>query len=89
MQAAFDIADAVYQTRAQLWAAVIAIGLSLGYQAATTNWADPVNLKALGAWSVALLVGLVAVPLAPVAKDLSSSLSDALDALGKLRGGGK
>ncbi|MDB5429470.1 MAG: hypothetical protein JWP35_586 [Caulobacter sp.] len=89
VQAAFDIADAVYQTRAQLWAAVIAIGLSLGYQAATNDWTAVPSLKTLGDWSVALLVGLVAVPLAPVAKDLSSSLSDALDALGKLRGGGK
>lgn len=86
VQAAFDLAEEVYETRAQFWAAVIAIGLSLGYQGATTGWA--VNGR-LGAWAVALLVGLVAVPLAPAAKDLSSSLSDALSALGKLRGGSK
>jgi hypothetical protein len=84
VKAAFDLAEQVYETRAQFWAAVIAIGLSLGYHLATT--AKPFDLPA---WGMALLIGLVAVPLAPAAKDLSSSLSDALSALGKLRPGTK
>ncbi len=84
VKAAFDLAEQVYQTRAQFWAAVIAVGLSLGYHAATMK-----NVLDLGEWGIALLVGLVAVPLAPAAKDLSSSLSDALSALGKLRPGAK
>ncbi len=84
VDAAFELAEEIYQARARLWAAVVAIGLSLGYHAATAGG----DGKADG-WLLALVVGLAAVPLAPVAKDLSSSLSDALNALGKLRGGAK
>jgi hypothetical protein len=84
VKAAFDLAEQVYQTRAQFWAGVIAIGLSLGYNLVTAK-----NLFDFGGWGIALLIGLVAVPLAPAAKDLSSSLSDALSALGKLRPGAK
>ncbi len=85
VDAAFELAEEIYQARARLWAAVVAIGLSLGYHAATAGGklGDP------GGWLVALVVGLAAVPLAPMAKDLASSLSDALNALGKLRGAAK
>jgi hypothetical protein len=86
VKAAFDLADQVYQTRAQFWAGVIAIGLSLGYHYFTLDPKAPADAQG---WAVALLIGLVAVPLAPAAKDLSSSLSDALSALGKLRPGTK
>lgn len=83
VQAAFDLAEEVYQTRARAWAAVIAIGLSLGYEVTTRT---PATLRGdWGGWFIALLVGMAAVPLAPMAKDLASSLSDALGALGKLR----
>ena len=89
VQAAFDVAEEVYQARAQLWAGVIAVGLSVGYQGAITDWTLPTRSDQYGQWAIAFVVGLVAVPLAPAAKDLSSSLSDALTALGKLRGAGK
>jgi hypothetical protein len=36
-------------------------------------------------WFTPILVGLVAVPLAPIAKDLSTSISQALTALGQIR----
>jgi hypothetical protein len=83
VQAAFDSAEEVYETRAQFWAAIVALGLSLGYEAIQPG------VKTLETWVLPVIVGLVAVPLAPAAKDLSSSLSDALGALGKLRGAGK
>jgi hypothetical protein len=86
VKAAFDLADQVYQTRAQFWAGAIAIGLSLGYHYYT---ADPKESADPKGWAIALLIGLVAVPLAPAAKDLSSSLSGALAALGSLRPGSK
>lgn len=83
VQAAFDAAEEVYETRAQFWAAMVALGLSLGYEAIQPG------AKTLESWVLPVIVGLVAVPLAPAAKDLSSSVSDALSALGKLRGAGK
>ena len=90
VQAAFDLAEEVYQARARLWAAVIAILLSLAYHASTLGptpaggWLQSF-IAGLQGWMIALLIGLAAVPLAPMAKDLASSLSDALGALGRLR----
>ena len=81
VKAAFDYAEEVYESRAQLWAGLVAVGLSLGYQGAVKGWnSSPQE------WAIAAAIGLVAVPLAPAAKDLSSSLSDALTSLGQLRG---
>jgi hypothetical protein len=85
VQAAFDLAEEVYQARARLWAAVIAIVLSLAYHATTAGDLRASFVAGLQGWMIALLIGLAAVPLAPMAKDLASSLSDALGALGKLR----
>jgi len=89
VKAVFDLAEEVYATRAQFWAAVVAIGLSLAYEAVSVNFKWPITTAEWGGWGIALLIGLVAVPLAPAAKDLSSSISDALTALGKLRGTAK
>jgi hypothetical protein len=50
------------------------MSMSVGYAGLTGGLGD-------GAWVRALLVGAAAVPLAPIAKDLSSRLSDALGAL--------
>lgn len=85
VQAAFDLAEEVYQARARLWAAAIAILLSLAYHATTAGDLRASFVAGLQGWMIALLIGLAAVPLAPMAKDLASSLSDALGALGKLR----
>jgi hypothetical protein len=43
------------------------------------------RISDLAGWFIALLIDLAAVPLAPIAKDLANSLSQALGALGKLR----
>ena len=66
MPAAFAAAEEIYQSRTKWWAAVVAVVLSLGYHWATTLAEDRADL---GGWGFALVVGLVAVPLAPVAKD--------------------
>jgi hypothetical protein len=85
VQAAFASAEQRYQSWAQFWAGVAAVVLSLGYEGATAGWPWAAHTGSAGAWIIALLVGLAAVPLAPVAKDLSSSLSQALTALGQVR----
>jgi hypothetical protein len=75
---AFTIAEERYQALARLWAGAAAIALSLlfnlgmkdGYRDGEGGYP----------WLVALIIGLAAVPLAPVAKDLSSALTEALRA---------
>jgi hypothetical protein len=83
VQAAFDLAEEIYESRARFWAGAVAVGMSLVYHWAVST---PSQRFDVGGWLVALLVGMAAVPLAPIAKDLASSLSDALAALGRLRG---
>lgn len=82
VQAAFDSAEQDYQAWARFWAGVAAVGLSLAYYATNPGTGG----RTFGGWVLAALVGLAAVPLAPVAKDLSTSLSQALTALGQVRG---
>ena len=81
IEAAFALAEQVYQQRAQMWAGLIAVGLSVGYYSQTPD------AHSAAGWGLAGLIGLAAVPLAPAAKDLSSSVTSALNALGKIRGG--
>ncbi|MEO6339783.1 MAG: hypothetical protein ABIO39_07095 [Caulobacteraceae bacterium] len=70
IDAAFTIAEQRYQAFARIAAGLMAIALALGFN----GWASAsMQLP----WGVALLIGLVAVPLAPVANDLVSSLSSA------------
>jgi hypothetical protein len=76
LDAAFDRADQRYRNVMRLLAGLVAIGLSI------TAWAlwqpefgKPPTLL------MAVVVGLLAVPLAPVAKDLTSALSAAMNAL--------
>jgi hypothetical protein len=83
VEAAFLSSEAQYQSWIRFWAGFAAVGLSVGYFAATksvgTSWFD------LTYWFKPVLVGLVAVPLAPIAKDLSTGVSQALTALGQIR----
>jgi hypothetical protein len=82
LDSAFERADQQYRNASRVWAGAIAIGLAVLAQAI---W----NAEAPGAapslW-VAIGVGLVAVPIAPVAKDLTSGLSSAMRALKAVRG---
>ena len=71
LDAAFDRADQLYRNVSRVFAAVFSIGLAF-----LATWA-------LGwdRWALALLIGLLAVPLAPIAKDLASSLQAAAAAM--------
>jgi hypothetical protein len=71
LDAAFDRADQLYRNVSRVFAAVFSIGLAF-----LATWA----LK-WDRWALALLIGLLAVPLAPIAKDLASSLQAAAAAM--------
>jgi hypothetical protein len=71
VDAAFDRADQRYRSVARFLAGAIAVVLAL-----VATWALDST-----AWARAVLIGLLAVPLAPVAKDLASSLSSAAQAV--------
>lgn len=76
---AYQHSDQVYRNATRALAALLAIGLSFAG-----------GLSLIGSWQLfwwkpdmflALLVGLLATPLAPIAKDISSALSTAVDTL--------
>jgi hypothetical protein len=81
MDAAFEAADQQYRNSCRLLAGLSAIGLAVGawllWPAATAN--------ARPSFWTAFAVGLLAVPIAPVAKDLTSALSAAMQALKSVR----
>lgn len=78
LDAAFDRADQRYRNAARLLAGILAVALAL--------LAAPATGMRFG---LAALVGVLAVPLAPVAKDLTSSLQAAATALKAARGSGR
>jgi hypothetical protein len=86
INAAFQHSDERYQTVAKTAAGVMAVLL-----ATTFNWYMGGN-DAQGHWQpifnfpIAIGIGLVAVPLAPVAKDISTSLQNALTAFKTISG---
>lgn len=75
---AFERAEQQYRNVSRFIAGLIAVALSLG---AWTWWYELTSGVARPEFLTALAVGIVAVPLAPVAKDLTSALSAALRAL--------
>jgi len=72
MDSAFERASQVYQNWCRVLAGLISVALSL----AASQFLDPKP----SLW-VAIGVGLLAVPIAPLAKDLTSTLSAAMNAL--------
>jgi len=75
--AAFEVGEDHYEALAKLIAGMVAIGLAVGFDDGL-GW--PVRLP------IALIIGVVAVPLAPVAKDVSTSLQNALTAFKSIAG---
>ncbi|MFT3996389.1 MAG: hypothetical protein QM667_03205 [Asticcacaulis sp.] len=79
LEAAFDLADHEYRGRTRLTAAVTSVGLSLvcagtyALAAKDALWGQHMAL--------AVILGLLAVPLAPIAKDITSALKAASGAL--------
>ena len=72
IDAALVLAEYQYVAQARVWAMVLALGIALG-----TGFYLVENM------ALAFLVGITAVPLAPVAKDLASALQEAVKALRK------
>jgi hypothetical protein len=76
IEAAIALADASYKGGMQIAASLIAIGLAfLG--AATIEGGIAAN------WPRALLVGVAAVPIAPIAKDVAAGIKSARQAMGR------
>jgi len=75
LDAAFDLAEQAYRNTARTLAGVIAVGLAVAAGALLNSAAAPIDLR------VAALVGLLAVPIAPIAKDLVSALTSAAQAV--------
>jgi hypothetical protein len=71
LDAAFDRADQKYRNRSRVLAGAISVALAL-FAAKATGGENP---------GVAVLAGLLAVPFAPIAKDLASSLQAAAQAV--------
>ncbi len=80
IDAAFERAQQIYRNQAKLWAMACAILLALVAQFASEggNWSEFMTFEGAG---VAFLIGLMAVPVAPVAKDIAGGLSAAARAL--------
>lgn len=75
IDAAYDRADQVYRNWARLAAGLVAVALAL-------LAAYLLDYRSSREFGVAFLIGLVSVPLAPVAKDVAKALTTAVSALG-------
>jgi len=73
---AYQRADQFYRNTAKGWALLFAVGLAYAGNATLNH---PLE------WWMPLLVGLIATPLAPVAKDISTAISTAAKALQSVR----
>jgi hypothetical protein len=80
ISAAFQIAEEQYEAAAKSWSGLAAIVLSIGLTVGLDGAFH------LGHVVAAFGAGLVAVPLAPVAKDLATSLQNALTAVKTITG---
>lgn len=69
---AYQRSDQVYRNWTRLLAAAVAVALAL---------CGEVTFHTAGSWPVALIVGLMATPLAPIAKDVSTALATAVNTL--------
>lgn len=76
LDAAYEAADQQYRNSCRVLAGAIAMGLSI---AAWALW--PTEAGPPPSFAAAIVIGLIAVPVAPVAKDLTGALSSAMNAL--------
>jgi len=82
IDAALALAESGYVRGMRLAASLVAIGLAFGGAWLLPAAAGPSDSK----WLMALLVGITAVPIAPIAKDVATGLREAARALGAARG---
>lgn len=79
---AYQLSDQVYRNWTRAAAALVAIVLALA-----GAWSlEGANFYSVKEIALALLVGLLATPLAPIAKDLSSALATAVNAMQAVKG---
>jgi hypothetical protein len=76
IDAALLLADSQYVTQAKVWATLVSLAIAFGVGYYLKQ--DEANFPG---WAVCFLVGITAVPLAPVAKDLATALQEAVKAL--------
>ena len=76
---AYERADQFYRNSCKALACLIAVGLAFA-----GNYALPQELQ-LPSWQL-VIVGLIATPLAPVAKDIANAIQTASDAVGSVKG---
>ncbi|MGR8964212.1 hypothetical protein [Rhizobium leguminosarum] len=81
MDAGFERADQLYRNASKLLAAVISVALSIAGVIVIQK-----GIPAASDLFLAFLVGLLATPLAPIAKDISSALSTTVAALKSAKG---
>ena len=79
LDSAFDLAEQAYRNGARALAGLLAVILAVVAAALLTTPAAPIDLR------IAALVGLLAVPIAPIAKDLVSALRAGAQAVGRSR----
>ena len=81
MDGAFELADQQYRNASKVWAGVAAVGLAVwggGLLSGAHSFGDFFTYPD---FAKALMAGVIAVPLAPVAKDLTSSVQAAVTAM--------
>ncbi|MEX5217525.1 MAG: hypothetical protein NW701_06835 [Nitrospira sp.] len=74
IDAALALADTQYVTQTKLLAMAVSLAISF-----LVGWG--IGMLTASTWAWCLIVGLAAVPLSPVAKDLSTALQEAVKAL--------
>lgn len=79
LDATYQRADQKYRNGARGWAVVASVLLSIAGASILANYL-PWELQAAQLWE-AFIVGLLATPLAPIAKDLSTALATAVNTL--------
>jgi len=81
--AAFDLADQRYETTAKTLAGIVAVLLAVAFNEQFPLADGKVNEKSV---LLAIGIGLIAVPIAPVVNDLSTNLQNALTAFRSISG---
>jgi hypothetical protein len=81
---AYQQADQLYRNVCKALACFVAVALAVAANWETTS-TDTVNHHALPWWQV-ILIGLIATPIAPVAKDIASAIQTASSTIGKIKG---
>lgn len=74
----YQRADQAYRNSAKMWSIVVSVALAIA-GGAVVGLAKPED------WAAALLIGLIATPLAPLTKDLASALQASVKAMQLLR----